>query len=473
MSPTGVYKVKPLCVDRADGRRLQNGPGDNGRWVLTEAEGAILLIDTPPPSPPPPASPPPPFTPPSSPPPPPPPARPPPEPPAVPPDFNPAPVMYYFVSIIACMLFSCPGLVCVFGYVHSKRFSKLVPSLPSIPGLGPEARNDKGRVEATRPPMLIQDRVPTLFDELVVSDVATPRDACSSGESQEDPPETAPPTIAPSEVRFILSSRVAFSGPHADSIQGRRLEDCPRRAKISYAIGATPSSKDKEASHPNGGKSIILASRVRRPVGNRPQWGLYDHVNDALRPRSPLGKKLIRRGEHPPWAVRKGLMASAAVRGAVDEAADAMEPSTPEQSSATSAISPSSQASSPHVAGAAVVAPLARAAQCGAAKLPPPRVTACLPGRLAGLIQSHACEVALESSLDGESTRPSRPTPPKDGGPFAMIVEVDGGGNEAVENVQRELTSRPRLSSTAADGRSRAKTSPGTRVPPPLFEPGT
>ena len=254
---------------------------DTGRWVLTAAEGAILLVNTPPPSPPPPAAPPPPYLPPFAPPPSLPPAAPPPpppEPPAAPPGFDPVPMMYFFVSCIVCLLFSCPGIVFIFAWIYGKKLTNSVVFKSILELVEP--------VETEKPPPkkrgdLIQDRVPSLFDELTIAPTRPP---------------TPPPLPVKDEVRFILSSRLAFSGPHLElSIQGRKLEDHPMPSKIRYAIGATPSSSTlSPSSSAADAKSIILASRVRRPVGHRPQWGTYDHVNDALRPRQLLGPTLIR-----------------------------------------------------------------------------------------------------------------------------------------------------------------------------------
>ena len=306
LSNTGIFRVKPWCVDRADGRRLTgNNPLDNGRWSLTSNEGAILLVNTPPPSPPPPAAPPPPFLPPRAPPPSLPPSAPPPfppEPPAAPPAWNPLPMLYFFISLVALALCSCPAIVFIFGCIYGKKLRAQLPILAP----------DKPPVE--RPKLeMIQDRVPTLFDELRLAD--TPR-TNSSGESQEDPLP-----VQTEEVRFILSSRMSFSGPPPDlSIQGRRLGDRPRPPQIQYAIGATSASK--AAADPNDNKSIILSSRLRRPVAHRPTWGLYDHVNDALRPRLPLGPRLIRCSQQPLRDIGTPMVH---VRGAVDEAADAVE----------------------------------------------------------------------------------------------------------------------------------------------------
>ena len=129
-----IFRVKPVCIDHADGRRLQTPSEiEYGRWALTPDEGAVLLINTPPPSPPPPQPPPPPAPPPYQPPPSPPPPSPPPSPPPppeAPPGYNPVPMMYFFGSIIGGLVFSCPWFVCIFAFIYARKLKKPEPKKP-------------------------------------------------------------------------------------------------------------------------------------------------------------------------------------------------------------------------------------------------------------------------------------------------------------------------------------------------------
>ena len=322
------------------------------------------------------------------------------------------PMLYFFGSLVACVLCSCPGLVCIFGYVQSKTFKgsiiKLTEPTPAEPQEGePEP-------PPAVPRRLIQDRVPSLFDELVVP---TP--------CEEPRPPTPPfPTPKAEELRFVLSSRLAFSGPHLElSILGRRLEDHPMPPKIRYAIGATASSR-AATPNPYDAKGIILASRVRRPDSHRPQWGMYDHENDALRPRQLLGPTLIRSrpATQPPPRLHYDGVGSVA-RPPSSPAGAGRLPSTRQSSPFSFLVPPPLPLLSPSPTSSPYRAPAAIQPAAGLAK---------------GSVPSHLA--ALTHSINALSPSPTRRTrsPPR-----AAKQLAAGGGKSRVPSRLAALARDP------------------------------
>lgn len=182
-------------------------------------------------------------------------------------------MMAFFSSVFVCFFFACPWLTFGAIYMYQKGLFKKLADMNKT--AEPEKKSE------TRKARFIQERIHDLFDEIPPPPIPSPvtsRSSSSQGSRDDD--------------RFVLAARLSMAGSNAFSIQGRHIHDVPGRDRIHYAIGAVPDSNQVA-----GRGNVIIASRVMRPKGYTPEWSVYDHENDSLHQKQPLGPLLMRQEE--------------------------------------------------------------------------------------------------------------------------------------------------------------------------------